>query len=106
MNQFKRQPTASNAETQTTSHSRLRTVKATPGYQQVRTVLLTYLSSILLDSVLERALTERRLSPETLTTAELGELTSDIMVGLRLFVPEQRLPQLMLELAELLELSA
>jgi hypothetical protein len=56
----------------------------------------------LLDSVLERALVARRLSAETLTAEQLSELASDVMVGLRLFVPEERLPQLMLELAEVL----
>ena len=38
---------------------------------------------------------------DTLTT-QLAELASDVMVGLRLFVPEERLSQLMLDLAEIL----
>jgi hypothetical protein len=104
MDRFKRQPAAPSAGSGFSSHSRLRTAAAaTPAYQQVRAVLLAYLSPILLDSVLERGLVARRLSAESLTGAELSELTSDIMVGLRLFVPEDRLPQLMLELAEVLE---
>jgi len=38
-----------------------------------------------------------------LSDAALSEVTADIMVGLRLFVPEERLSQLMLELAETLD---
>ena len=34
---------------------------------------------------------------------KLQELTADVMVGLRLFVPQQRLSQLMLELTEVLD---
>jgi hypothetical protein len=69
----------------------------------MREVLLNYLSPILVDSVLTRALKARRLNATSLTSAQLAEVASDIMVGLRLFVPEARLPTLMLELAELLE---
>ena len=68
----------------------------------MREVLLAYLSPILVDSVLERALTARGLTPSTVNEAQLGELTSDIMVGLRLFVDDARLPQLMLDLVEVL----
>jgi len=93
------------------SHSRLRVgprVEPKSGehalrYALVREVLLGYLSPILVDSVLHKAMTTRRLSPDKVTPAELAEVTSDIMVGLRLFVAEERLPQLMLELAEVLE---
>ena len=49
------------------------------------------------------AMFKRRLSPHTLTNAELHELAPDIMLGLRLFVAEKRLPELMVSLAELLE---
>jgi hypothetical protein len=103
MDRLKRQPAVPSAGSNLSSHSRLRTaLPATPAYVQMREVLLAYLSAILLDSVLERALVARRLSAETLTAEQLSELASDVMVGLRLFVPEERLPQLMLELAEVL----
>ncbi len=72
----------------------------------MREVLLKYLSPILVDSVLERALATRRLDAVSLNGAQLAELASDIMVGLRLFVPEERLPTLMLALAEILEPNA
>ncbi|HEY2405124.1 MAG TPA: hypothetical protein VGI10_03930 [Polyangiaceae bacterium] len=73
-------------------------------YTRVREILLRYLSPILVDSVLDRALGMRHLTPAMLSPAALGELTGDIMIGLRLFVPENDLPQLMLELAEVLEM--
>jgi hypothetical protein len=69
----------------------------------MREVLLKYLSPILVDSVLTRALKARQLTATSLTSAQLAEVASDIMVGLRLFVPEDRLPTLMLDLAEVLE---
>ena len=72
-------------------------------YEQIRQVLRGYLSPILVDSVLERAMRARQLTKATLSDAALAELTSDIMVGLRLFVLEERLSQLMLELAEILD---
>jgi len=89
------------------SHSRLRAASRssehTLHYGLVREVLLTYLSPILVDSVLTRALESRKLDATSLNEAQLAELASDIMVGLRLFVPEERLPTLMLALAEVLE---
>jgi hypothetical protein len=72
-------------------------------YGLMREVLLKYLSPILVDSVLMRALKSRKLVATSLTDAELAEVASDIMVGLRLFVREDRLPTLMLDLAEVLE---
>jgi hypothetical protein len=87
------------------SHSRLRTApqNVSHDYAAIRAVLLRYLSPVLVESVLARSLQAHQLSPQALTRAELAELTSDVMVGLRLFVPEQRLSQLMLDLAEVLE---
>lgn len=72
-------------------------------YTRVREILLAYLSPILVDSVLDKAMRTRNLTPKTLSANALEEITGDIMVGLRLFVAAERLPQLMLELAEVLE---
>ncbi len=72
-------------------------------YQRLREVLTRYLSPILVDSVLERAMLARGLTPARLGSGEIAELTSDIMLGLRLVVAESRLSALMLELAEILE---
>jgi hypothetical protein len=74
-------------------------------YARLRTLLLTYLSPILVDTVLNQAMFKRKLSAHTLSHDELRELAPDIMLGLRLFVAEKRLPELMVALAELLEES-
>ena len=74
-------------------------------YAQLRTLLLAYLSPILVDTVLNQAMFKRKLSPHTLSRDELYELAPDIMLGLRLFVAEKRLPELMVALAEMLEES-
>jgi hypothetical protein len=72
-------------------------------YVRVREILLGYLSPILVDSVLDRAMRSRNLTPSTLSPHALAEITSDIMIGLRLFVASERLPKLMLELADILD---
>jgi len=94
---------------QRSSGARLRTARSgsheqqAQRCQQLRQVLTRYLSPILVDSVLERALNARGLTQSNLSGADLAELTSDMMLGLRLFVADSRLPELMLELAEILE---
>jgi hypothetical protein len=110
MERFKRDGAPPDDRAGFSSHSRLRAGSAaqrsgehTLRYGLVREVLLTYLSPILVDSVLTRALQSRKLDAALLNEAQLAELASDIMVGLRLFVPEERLPTLMLALAEVLE---
>lgn len=109
MERFKRYALPAVESSSVSSHSRLRAARVTPGsgqhalrYTMIREVLLGYLSPILVDSVLERAVRTRNLSSKSLTDSELEELVSDIMVGLRLFVDEERLPKLMLALAEIL----
>jgi hypothetical protein len=110
MERFKRDPVPPVADSGLSSQSKLRAGRVatssgeqTLRYGLVREVLLTYLSPILVDSVLTRALSARRLSAASLDETQLAELASDIMVGLRLFVPEERLPTLMLALADVLE---
>jgi len=71
------------------------------GIGRLRTVMARYISPILVDSVLQRALQAHPTA--TRSTGALNTLTEDCMIGLRLFVKEQDLPQLMLELAEILE---
>lgn len=109
MERFKRYALPTVESSNLSSHSRLRSARVTPGsgehalrYSMIREEMLSYLSPILVDSVLERALSARNLSPSSLTNSELEELVGDIMVGLRLFVDEERLPKLMLSLAEIL----
>jgi hypothetical protein len=71
------------------------------GIGRLRTVMARYISPILVDSVLQRALQAHPTA--TRGNGALHTLTEDCMIGLRLFVKEQELPQLMLELAEILE---
>jgi hypothetical protein len=110
MERFKRDAARPEPAAGFSGHLRLRAERAASSsgehsirYGLMREVLLTYLSPILVDSVLTRALEARSLSATSLNDALLAELASDIMVGLRLFVPEARLPALMLALADLLE---
>jgi hypothetical protein len=72
------------------------------GIAALQAILRRYISSILLDSVLNRAVAQHsqaNLPPDEL----LKVVAADCMIGLRLFVPAERLPDLMLEIAELLE---
>jgi hypothetical protein len=71
-------------------------------FEEIRACLERYLSKILVESVLTRALTHHALTPEALTLPDLEVVVEDAMVGLRLFVPADRLPDLMVELSELL----
>jgi hypothetical protein len=74
-------------------------------YAEICRILRKYLSPILVESVLQKAMQSRSLTSATLNAAALAEITGDIMVGLRLFVPAERLPSLMLELAEVLDVG-
>ena len=111
MNPFRRRPSGEITieSSSARSESRLRVEPRSASgqyvtrYSQIRAVLLRYLSPILVDSVLDRAMLARNLTPAHLSEPALAEVTADIMVGLRLFVPEERLSQLMLELAETLD---
>jgi len=71
------------------------------GIGELRSAMRRYISPILVDSVLQRALAAH--PPTGRGAGALHALTEDCMIGLRLFVNEQDLPALMLELAEILE---
>jgi hypothetical protein len=96
-------PLGAHSESRLRAEARKPSGQYTTRYGEIRAVLLRYLSPILVDSVLDRAMRARNLSPAHLSESALAEITSDIMVGLRLFVAEERLSQLMLELAETLD---
>jgi hypothetical protein len=106
MERFKRKD-APSAEGPLSSHSRLRAAARADEhgarFAKVREVLLRYLSGVLVDSVMDRALAQRQLSDAVLSNDQLAEVTADVMVGLRMFVSDERLPALMLELADALE---
>lgn len=72
------------------------------GMAQLRAVLRQYISSVLLDSVMQRALERHQM--QALKGVELYEaVTADCMIGLRMFVSDEDLPELMLSLADFLE---
>ncbi|MGC4089243.1 MAG: hypothetical protein QM756_15430 [Polyangiaceae bacterium] len=105
MKAFKRSATPDPNAAGAFSTTRMRTAAplGVNRYLAVRKLLLRYLSSILVDSVLEKSLKAQKATPETLDATTLAELTGEIMIGLRLFVENDRLPQLMIELAALLD---
>ena len=71
--------------------------------ERVRVVLGGYISRILVESVLRKAVTAANYSRRgSLTSAQLETIVEDCMVGLRLFVAEEKLPELMLTLTEIL----
>jgi len=72
------------------------------GVASLQAILRRYISPILLDSVLNRAL-EHHAGDNLPPGALLKVVAADCMIGLRLFVKPEQLPELMLELAELLE---
>jgi len=71
-------------------------------YDEVRACLERYFSKILVESVLHRAFDRHAMTPEALTLPDLEVLVEDSMVGLRLFVRKDRLPELMVELSDIL----
>ncbi len=73
--------------------------------KKVQACMERYISSIIVHGMIERTLQNRGLSWATVTDAAVPRLVEDSMVGLRLFVDAPRLPDLMLELAEILEES-
>jgi tRNA 2-thiouridine synthesizing protein A len=69
---------------------------------QLRAVLRQYISSVLLDSVIQSAL-ERNQAQAHKGPALYEAITADCMIGLRMFVSDEDLPELMLALCDFLE---
>lgn len=62
-----------------------------------------YISPILVEAVIGKALSELgRNQSDELSSLELDAIVSSSMVGLRLFVSKEALPDLMLELTDIL----
>jgi len=72
-------------------------------YALVRTAMARYISPILVDSVLHKAMASRGVGTSSCTGDALAGVVEESMVGLRLFVDANSLPTLMLELAEILQ---
>jgi TusA-related sulfurtransferase len=69
---------------------------------QLRAVLRQYISSVLLDSVIQSAL-DRNQTQALKGSALYEAITADCMIGLRMFVSDEDLPDLMLALCDFLE---
>jgi hypothetical protein len=69
-------------------------------YAMIRECMSRYISPILVDSVLRRALELAGKNASSPGTME--QVVEESMVGLRLFVDPERLPDLMVELADIL----
>jgi len=64
-----------------------------------------YISPILVASVLGKAMQSRGVSLGFISPEAMEGVVEESMIGLRLFVAPERLPDLMVELAEALEHS-
>jgi hypothetical protein len=62
-----------------------------------------YISPIMVDSVLGKAMETRGIASRSMADEQMAGIVEEAMVGLRLFVDARRLPEIMLELAEILE---
>lgn len=70
-------------------------------YEELEGILERYVSRITMSSVLSSVLAQRSLSQHEVDGENIIELVEEVMVGLRLFCDPARLPDLMIELAEL-----
>ena len=84
--------------------------RASPGeqarYRRLGALLARYVSALTIAAVLRTARSHRGLQEEAVTVAELPELVEECMKGLRVFCAPERLPALMLELADFCEHEA
>jgi hypothetical protein len=64
-------------------------------------LLERYISRIIVRSVLTASVSKVGVSLHDVWPRDMERVVEEAMRGLRLFVPEERLPELMLELAEL-----
>lgn len=72
-------------------------------YSRLRASLLTYISPLTVDMVLNKTLAEVGTTPHQLRAEHLADVVEAAMMPLRMFVPEDSLPELMLELADLVD---
>ena len=82
------------------SSSSKRIVAGSETYLELCVILERYISAISMHSTLKSTLLHRRLAPQTMQRADVSAVVEDAMVGMRLFCDPERLPALMLELAD------
>jgi hypothetical protein len=72
-------------------------------YHLVRECMSRYISPITVDAVLGKALRASGLASASLADGRIDSVVEEAMIGLRMFVAPNKLPDLMVELAEILE---
>lgn len=70
-------------------------------YERLTGILERYISRSTMTAMLKTVMTERGISPESMSAEDLAGVVEEVMIGLRLFCTPSRIPDLMLELAEL-----
>jgi hypothetical protein len=70
-------------------------------YEHLTGILERYISRATASAMLKTVLDERGIVPEQMTPEDLIGVVEEVMIGLRLFCNPKRLPDLMIELAEL-----
>jgi len=70
-------------------------------YEQLSAILEHHVSHITVMSMLSSVLAQRSITPYDVRGGNIVEIVEEVMVGLRLFCDPARLPDLMIELAEL-----
>lgn len=80
---------------------------APPGnrYERLLAVLERYISRSTVSAMLRSVLADREIDAERMSTADLVAVVEEVMIGLRLFCNPRRLPDLMIELAELCDME-
>jgi hypothetical protein len=63
-------------------------------------ILEGYVSRITIDSMLATVLAQRAIEHSAIDSENLVDVVGEVMIGLRLFCPADRLPDLMIDLAE------
>ncbi|MCC6556310.1 MAG: hypothetical protein IT372_25400 [Polyangiaceae bacterium] len=70
-------------------------------YERLTSILERYITRSTAGAMLKNVISDRGLEQERLSAEDLAAVIEDVMIGLRLFCNPGRLPDLMIELAEL-----
>jgi hypothetical protein len=70
-------------------------------YERLTGILERYIGRSTMTAMLKTVLDERGVTPESMSAEDLSSVVEEVMIGLRLFCTPSRIPDLMLELAEL-----
>lgn len=75
-------------------------------YERLVAILERYISRSTVSAMLRTVLVERGIAHDRMSPDELASIVEEVMIGLRLFCSPRRLPDLMIELAELCDQEA